>query len=98
MSNIQDPDSVVLGFPGDASDVFGVVIVETHEGGTYAFPNMNITKLKQVLPDKGRRLERMPCLVMVNASVSSLSIPFRIIETIRVEDEVLWHGTRPAGS
>lgn len=98
MSYIQDPGSVALSFLGSPSDSFGVVTVETVQGSVYTFPDMNVSKLKQVLPPMGRRLENMPCLVMVNASVSSLSVPFRIIGTIKVEDEVLWHDERSTGA
>lgn len=91
----QDPSTVVLGVKADPSHVFGNVKVETFEEDIYLFPNMNITILKSMLPENGRRPEAMPALIMVNADMATITIPFRIIETISVDTEVLWHGQRP---
>lgn len=93
--NQQDPKTVVLGIRSDPSHVFGAVKAETFEGDAYLFPNMNITLLKTILPANGRRPEAMPALIMVNADMATVTIPFRVIKCISTNDEVLWHGTRP---
>jgi hypothetical protein len=66
------------------------VVVTTKTGAIYRFPDMPRDELERVLPESGRINSSMPALMMVNASVSVLTIPFRIIKTIRVGEEVLW--------
>jgi len=80
----------------DASTLVDVV-VETKMGTKYLFPDMPRGELERVLPESGRILETQPTLMMVNASISVLSIPFRVIKNIEVTSsepgwtgEVLW--------
>ena len=88
---VQDPKSVILGIPNGSNDSFGTVVIETLDGESYRFPVMNVSLLKRMLPENGRRVESAPCLVLVNAAVATLSIPFRVIGKIEVEgSEVLW--------
>jgi hypothetical protein len=97
----QDPDTVVLGVKDSTSynDQFGDVTIKTKEGDYYVFPMMNITKLQKILPENGRIPEGMQCLVLVNASFASLSIPFRIVRYICTpEVGVLWSSTDGPGS
>jgi hypothetical protein len=95
MSNEQqNPESVVISALQGEGDKLGDVTVCTLQGDCYSFPNMNVTKLKAVLPEKGRRPSGMPCLVMVNMSMASLSVPFNIIERVSSNTEVLWHAPR----
>ena len=88
----QNPSTVVLGVkdPTAYNDQFSDVSVHTHEGAEYKLPVMNITKLKKALPDNGRVPEGMQCLILVNASFASLSIPFRIIRSVSCGATTLW--------
>jgi hypothetical protein len=62
-------------------------------GAEYVFPDMVVDELKRVLPESGRIKEDMPSLMMMNASMAVLSLPFRIIKTIEVKtDEPGWDG------
>ena len=95
MTEYHDPSKIALGIGSDQA-LCGTVVIETLDGEEYVFPNMNVTALKAVLPESGRRPESMPNLVMVNASVSTLMVPFRIIRRITVGAEVLWNDKRSA--
>lgn len=92
----MSPDRVAVGFgEGTESDVFGTVVITTHEGHEYVFPSMNVTKLKSILPESGRVETTMPALVMVNTSVSALTVPMRIIRSVTVDTEELWSARGP---
>ncbi len=68
------------------------VEVETKNGDCYRFPGMDGEALKSVLP-KGKHEEpsvSQPTLSMVNASFSVLSVPYRIIKTIKVNGDEWW--------
>ena len=71
----------------------GAITVQDFAGSTYAFPDVNVTALKNMLPPSGRRPENLPCLMIVNVSVAVLSIPFKNIQSICVGTEVLWNAT-----
>lgn len=88
---IVDPHRVADGFskPVDASMMVDVVVT-TKTGARYAFPDMPSAELERVLPESGRVLDTQPSLTMVNASISVLAIPFRIIKTIEVGGKTLW--------
>jgi hypothetical protein len=82
-----DPTGVALGLEGKR----GTVRVLTKMGSEYTFPDMVVSELKRVLPEGGRIKEDMPSLMMMNASMAVLTIPFRIIKEIEVDKgEVLW--------
>ena len=83
-----DPNGVAVSLGGDGKR--GTVCVVTREGAEYTFPDMVVGELKLVLPETGRFKDTMPSLMMVNVSMSVLTIPFRVIKEIRVGDEVLW--------
>jgi hypothetical protein len=87
----QDHKTVVMSDMVSPSDVFGVVRIETHVGDEYCFPNMNVTTLKCILPEDGRLPATMPCLVMVNVSMATITIPMNVIRCIRVGAEALWN-------
>lgn len=93
MTQQQDPNTVAMG--NQAGDTFGHVAVTTLEGDEYRFPNMNIEILRKVLPEDGRRPATMPCLVMVNISMATITIPMNIIQRISVGEETLWNAERP---
>jgi hypothetical protein len=80
-------DQVATAFGGGK---FVDVVVVTREGAKYAFPDMTLEDLKRVLPESGRIPEGMPALMMVNVSVSVLTIPLRIVKYIEVNGEKLW--------
>lgn len=75
-----------------ASNVLVTVVVETKAGDTYSFPHMDKHALSSVLPPKGEDPPlSQSTLSMVNASFSVLSVPFRTIQRVRIEDgEELW--------
>jgi hypothetical protein len=81
-----DPERVALSFGGTR----GTVYVLTKEGAEYVFPDMSVDELKKVLPESGRVLESMPILMMMNASMAVLNLPFRIVKQVRAGEEVLW--------
>jgi hypothetical protein len=86
-SGERSPDRVATAFGGGK---LVEVVVTTREGARYVFPDMAEGELRKVLPESGRLLASMPSLMMANASVAVLTIPFRIIKTIEVGGEVLW--------
>lgn len=89
----QNPKTVAIS-DNNPSASFGDVEVETKEGDKYKFPLMNITTLKQTLPETGRVPEDQPSLVMLNMSMASLVIPFRIISVIWAGEEgVIWESS-----
>ena len=90
---IADPRNVATGTVGGR---LCSVCITTKQGSLYEFPDMPLEELRRVLPDSGRVPASTPTLMMVNASISVLSIPFKIIEkvTMRVRgqarEEQLW--------
>lgn len=76
--------------PGSSS--LASIEVMTKNGDLYSFPAMDKEELKKVLP-KGKHELPPPSqstLAMVNASFAVLSVPFQIIKTITVDEEVWW--------
>jgi hypothetical protein len=71
--------------------VLGNVVVTDKSGSVYTFPDMNVTLIRKILPESGRVPTGTPCLCLVNATMSVLSVPFRNVEKVCVEDEVVWH-------
>ena len=71
------------------SSSLGLVEIETKEGDIYMFPAMDKKVLEEILP-KEELSASAPTLAMVNASFSVLSIPFRIIKTVKVDGAAWW--------
>jgi len=72
------------------------VEVMTKNEDYYHFPAMDGDAIKTVLP-KGKHEEPgvdQLTLSLVNASYSVLSIPFKIIKTIKVNGDVWWECSR----
>ena len=67
------------------------VSIRTTLGDEYTFPAMDRQALGKVLPQGSNKMPaNTPTLAMVNASMSVLSVPLRIIETIYVDGETWW--------
>lgn len=69
----------------------GTVQVTTKEGDEYSFPAMDKNALAKVLPKgENRVLDGTPTLALCNASYSVLTIPMRIVKSIKVDGEQWW--------
>ena len=66
------------------------VCVLTHMGARYEFPDMDREVLQRLLPKLSDRLPNHGQLILVNASISCLSVPSRIIKEVTVGGEVWW--------
>ena len=86
-----DPDSVAVSCQSvESASRMAVVRVYTREGSVYTFPDMDAEAVKKVLPESGRLPTNSPSLSLVNVSVASLVIPFRVITEIYVNWERIW--------
>lgn len=85
------PEQRVATTPLGERTACGTVYIHDKLGSVYAFPDANVNELRRVLPESGRIPESAPCLMIINATVSVLSIPMRNIEKVVMDDEVLWH-------
>jgi hypothetical protein len=59
-------------------------------GAQYVFPDMDGPAVKAVIPESGRILANQPSLMLTNVSLAVLLVPFRIIKTIHVGEELVW--------
>jgi hypothetical protein len=76
--------------------------VETQLGAKYVFPDVELEKLEEILPKMKSGLDPVLSmryggqLVLVNASIAVLSMPFRIVEAVTVNGEQWWN--RPSSA
>ena len=94
LNSTPDPEKFAIAEHKETVNL-GMVAIVTTQGSAYAFADMDLDELKRVLPESGRTLENQPTLTLLNVSVAVMSLPFRIIKTIRAgktvgEMEVLW--------
>ena len=69
----------------------GTVSLLTKQGDTYTFPAMDKKALEKVVPRGSNQLPPgTPVLTMVNASLSVLSVSFKVIDRILVDEEEWW--------
>jgi hypothetical protein len=64
------------------------VIVETHLGARYVFPDMPRTMLDNVIQLSG--WERTGQFVLVNVSSAVLTMPARLVKSVAYDGEVKW--------
>lgn len=73
------------------------VVVTTREGSVYVLPDMDKHALKSILPRDNRMPSDMPALAMCNVSFAVLTLPFRIVDHVAVDGDILWKNpTSPA--
>lgn len=72
-------------------DKFVTVEAVTKLGDRYIFPAMGMSALQSVVPKGSNRVPSgTPTLALVNASYAVISIPFAIIKTIKIDEEIWW--------
>lgn len=71
---------------------YGVLRVTDRTGGVYLLPDVCSSTLRGVLPPMGRAPEGQPTLTVVNMCKAVLCMPLRVIDTIHLGEELLWHG------
>lgn len=85
----REQPTVLAAVQTDGAQLVEVEIV-TRQGARYVFPDMNADNLSSVLPPTGRVPDSISYLMLYNYSGAVVSIPIRIVEQVRVGEEVLW--------
>lgn len=75
---------------GSSKVTLVTVGIDTKLGAHYEFPDVDSRELRKVLPESGRMPEGQPTLSLINASMSILSVLFRIIKRITVDGKEVW--------
>lgn len=76
--------------PRTATDLVTIEIV-TLLDANYQFPDVSKAALEKVLPHRLQGRPRgLPSLTLVNASIATLVIPFRVIKRVLVDGEDWW--------
>ena len=81
-----DPEKVMVSTGNDLC----VVVVTTHMGAEYRFPDMSESQVREAMPQSGRIPSDQPALMMVNVSHAVLTMVFRIVQEVRIGEEVIW--------
>lgn len=67
------------------------VSIGTKEGASHVFPDMDEKVVSQLLSERGiSDYGRLGQLTLVNVSQSVILVPFRIIQTISIDDKEVW--------
>lgn len=92
--NTPDPSKIAIS-SAESTVNLGLVTITTTQGSAYTFADMDLDELRRVLPESGRVPQDQPTLTLMNVSIAVLSLPFRIVKSVRVgttsdKMEVLW--------
>lgn len=80
-----DPEGVALSLEGTS-----ILRIVTSMDAVYTFPDINAEEVKRVLPESGRIPANQPSLMLLNASLATLLVPFRIVKEVTIDEELVW--------